>query len=781
MPNNEDYLDSLLKAAESHDDPESAINKVREISRKDREEAEKAKAEQEAAERKEKETESATDLDSLFANVTGDSSFAEPSSSVLSADSESSIDAGNDDALSNLLAELEAGDVSEGSDTETVDETGPSEVDIMSLLGASAGEATPASAEIDALDSMAAESGSVVSGDTYAEATVVEEPVDEEPVTEESSVEDMLGELSSQETVESGDTEAQEPGSDDLDSLLKSGFSGEIEVGEDIASLLESAEAFASEEVPETADASPDSETALKEAETEPESVEIGDVSIDDLLGALSETTEAERLADDASDVIGGMSETDIEDLLSGVKETESAEPEGEVEVDLSDLSAFESTFGIRDKNDVGLTGDESGDGELDEISNLLKTIDSTEASEDTPVIDSDMDMLELLNQAVSQQEEIEKEEELRKEKKLAEIAESEELAKQEKEAKKAKRKLPFFKKKKEESSEEGIEVLDKKPSFFAKIIDFITAEEESEEEESLLNPTDIVTEGGSEGNLEDAASGENKKILEEIDGQAEDGKGKKKKKKKKGKKGDSAPKGEGGEESDDESAGDKKKKVKVKKERKPLVLDIDTGKPLSKKNVILIFVLAATFLVFILLVVKFIPGMLTNSSARRAYYKGDYETTYSTFYGEKLNESDQILFERSEVILKMLHKYDSYRAYMNMEKRTEALDQLLQGVSNYEKWLIVAERTGATDNYNLAYSKVLGALSGTFGLTEDDAKRINALETNLEYTLMCESIANNTEYIDPNQPIKGDFVPPSEDLEVDGPVYEDMLPEEGN
>ncbi|MBR6003126.1 MAG: hypothetical protein IK068_00220, partial [Lachnospiraceae bacterium] len=193
-----------------------------------------------------------------------------------------------------------------------------------------------------------------------------------------------------------------------------------------------------------------------------------------------------------------------------------------------------------------------------------------------------------------------------------------------------------------------------------------------------------------------------------------------------------------------------------------------------------LIGVLAATLLVCILLITKFVPGMLINASARKAYYVGDYETTYNTFFGEKLSQSDQILFDRSTIILKMLHKYDAYQAYMNMNMRVEALDQLLQGVTNYEEWLFIAETTGATEEFNQAYTKVVGALSMTFGLTEEDAKKIIALPTDLEYSLMCESIANHTEYIDPTQPLPGPFIPPVTEDYVD-PVYEDYLPEEGN
>ena len=108
-----------------------------------------------------------------------------------------------------------------------------------------------------------------------------------------------------------------------------------------------------------------------------------------------------------------------------------------------------------------------------------------------------------------------------------------------------------IFLKKKDKGDEEPKP--DKKKSKFSKLLDFLTAEDE--EEEALIKPVDAA-----EG---EAATGENKEILEEIDAEGDDSKGKKKKKKKdkKGKKGKDAEggddKGEEDEESEEGGSGD--------------------------------------------------------------------------------------------------------------------------------------------------------------------------------------------------------------------------------
>ncbi len=737
MANNEDYLDSLLRAAATQNDPNSAINKVRELN------ANRPALEKEPEIKLEPEAEAASVIkeepvikeEQVIKEVPvikETPAIGEP----LSVD-ESSEYAG-DDYLADLLSELNDESLKAKSESEP-----EASMDVSALLNVE-------NLVVDA-------------------STLLEE---ETPATEETPV-------------------------NDIDALLKSDFSGEIEL-KDVSTLLDEALKFA-EEAPSkdtSMEEAPNenvlSEEAPKIKETTDEAIDasLADLNVDDLLSGLSdlvEQTDEEKIADEVAEATDNMSDKELAGLIDGASEVEPMLEEGKMEIDLSDIASLEGELGIYEKNDLSAVAAEGGledFSELDEISSLLNSIESNEVSNS----DED-DMLNMLNETVSIQEEKERAEEMDKAKEEA-VAEYEEFkaAKTKKEKKAGKNSL--FKKKKKDDSEDA-SALDengepKKKSFIKKILEFITAEEESEEDESsLLKPTDVASLDASNG-FEDVP-GENRQILEEVDKEGEE-KGKKKKKKKgkgKDKKEASDAEGEDGEESEGNAKGKKKKKKKEKietekPEKKPLILDIDTGKPLSKKNVKLIFIMAASLLVLIILFVKLVPGVIINSSARKAYYKGDYETTYNSFFGEKLSDSDQILFDRSEVILKMSHKYDAYEAYMNMDMKAEALDQLLQGVNNYEKWLISAETSGAVSEYNDAYAVVLRALSESFGLTETDAKAVNALETDLEYSLMVYSIVNGTEYIDPTEPLPAPFVPPTEETESEN-VYEDMLSEEGN
>ena len=476
---------------------------------------------------------------------------------------------------------------------------------------------------------------------------------------------------------------------------------------------------------------------------------------------------------------LDNLSQDDIEKLLTNAADVpESANDQGEIEVDINDVDSLES-LGIFDK-DAAIENPE-GSPELDEISSLLEKADNNEYS----LSEED----ELMNLITLENERNSKEEEIRNRKNLDDNTDEESS-----EGKKEKKKFSLFKKKDKNKKDALDEVVDepegeekpvKEPGLIAKFIAFLTAAEEDEEEEKQKQAASeggepVEAEGGEFGFEE--VKGENKEILDEID-KEDEGKGKKKKKKDKKKK-DKKGKGGDADASDDgeEGEGDGKKKKKAKKEKKekkPKVEEPDNSKPLNKKNVRKIFVLAATLLLLILLAVKFLPSMISHRQARAAYYKGDYETTYTEFFGEKLSEGDRLLFERSQILLKVDHKYEAFTIYNKMNMRPQALDQLIQAVHLYEPWLLVAETYGCEEDFKASYSKIVTALDVSFGITEERAREIYALPTDLEYSLMVESIANGTEYIDPNVPLPEPFVPDEGTAPDAEHEYEDMLPEE--
>lgn len=292
----------------------------------------------------------------------------------------------------------------------------------------------------------------------------------------------------------------------------------------------------------------------------------------------------------------------------------------------------------------------------------------------------------------------------------------------------------------------------EKKQNFFSKFMSFLTETDEDE--------TDGLT---AEHGME--PSDENKNILEELD--AED----KKKKKKK-------VKGKNKEEQSDEDEGDEdaalkdsKKKKKKEKKAKPDTEDIlaetKPEKKISKKNIAVIAGLSITLTAVIVVLCSIVPGYFDKRAAREAYYESDYSKSYELLYGKKLDNSDEIIYNKSKIILELNRKLSSYHNYMSMGKEVQALDALMSGIRKYPEIYEEAEEYHVTQEVNVIYETILNILNDKYALSEAVAKVINDYEDDWVYTMKLESIVYGTPFVLP------------EEESVTTKAVTDILPEE--
>ncbi len=295
---------------------------------------------------------------------------------------------------------------------------------------------------------------------------------------------------------------------------------------------------------------------------------------------------------------------------------------------------------------------------------------------------------------------------------------------KKKKKAKKEKKEGGLFgglfgkKKAPKETAEETDDGGKKKPGFFARLLQALTAEEEEDE---------AVPEG-----KQTKLSEENEAILKEIDAE-EDGKGKKKKKKEKKAKKEKPPK-----------PPKEKKPKKPKKEKKPA--EPDNSKKIPKKYIIRTFMLSFSVLAVIMVIMMFVPALLTLSQARKAYYNEDYKTAFLTMYGKELNESDRLIYERSRLLVTLDRKYESYENYRAMGMRAEALDALLQGVKRYDDLKDKANELNVAPELDEIYIKIVAALNGDFDMSEEEARETLTYSIT-DYTGKVEAAAKGEPY----------------------------------
>lgn len=346
---------------------------------------------------------------------------------------------------------------------------------------------------------------------------------------------------------------------------------------------------------------------------------------------------------------------------------------------------------------------------------------------------------------------------------------------------KKKKKKKEKKKKEKKAKDENVAEDGEKKPGFFARLLNSLTESDDDDEDGS---GKEAIPDDLSELDISD----ENREILAALEGE-DDKKKSKKEKKKKDKKAKKGKKGKGadGEDSlddirekgDDEEDGGKKKKKKEKKPKKVKeVKEKEPEKPLKKlpkKKVRATFLLCLSLLAAMLVGIFGFTSLNNMREARWAFDNQDYETTYENLYGMKLGEKDEVIFNKSQTILQMDRKYTSYQNFARLGMQEEALNALIEAVGMYPDLRNKAAKYGVEAQVDYTYSQIIAAL-GTYGIDEAQADEIARYDSKVKYNLKIKSIVYGTEFT------YGEEAAPSEEpVEEmsDVQTVDDILPEE--
>ena len=410
-------------------------------------------------------------------------------------------------------------------------------------------------------------------------------------------------------------------------------------------------------------------------------------------------------------------------------------------------------------------------DEDLNEINDLLKKTDLNEAIDTSTSeeifshgdVSSDDDMLELLN-SMNEEPTASGEEEITSKKKKKAFS------------------LPFGKKKeskqKTDASEENSanseeDGKEKKKGFWHRLMEELTREEEEpENQESVDENEEILKELEAEDQITEKKK--RKKGMNKVSKMPIKKKNKKEKKKKdkKGKKSKNASADEENEDASGEEEG-KKKKKKPKREKKEKAKGPKEKSPkiLSKKMLFSMIAFCATIIAAIVLLSIFLPDYADKKNARTAFYTGDYSKVYELLYDKNLNQSDQLIFERANVVLKLQRRLDSYELNKKIGQEAEALDALLQGTLKYEE--ILSDATyGAEEELQALYRKILDHLEQDYGIGEEEARTINSYDSET-YSRKIYSVVNGEDFSDLEQEAG------EEGKTAENDKLQDVLPEE--
>lgn len=271
------------------------------------------------------------------------------------------------------------------------------------------------------------------------------------------------------------------------------------------------------------------------------------------------------------------------------------------------------------------------------------------------------------------------------------------------------------------------------KAGLLSKILSFLLEEDDDEE----LQKENI------------RLSEENQGILNELDSQAKKVKG---------------GKGGGGKDKKKDKKDDKK--AKPKKEAKPK----KTPKPkpekpprepepyvpprrrLTPKKVLPVVLLGITVTAALLIFVNVSTDYVDKDTAKTAYYNGDYATCYQNLVGKELDETEAVMYGRSESILYIRLWYREYEMFAEEGAEVKALDSLMQTVKNYPMLYEYASKWNAEGDVYAVYSDILNILLNKYGITELQAKEIAKERDDWEYTKMVVALAEGRPYGSWNQ-----------------------------
>lgn len=304
---------------------------------------------------------------------------------------------------------------------------------------------------------------------------------------------------------------------------------------------------------------------------------------------------------------------------------------------------------------------------------------------------------------------------------------------------------------------EEKREKKSEKKGFFTRLLDFFTEEEEEDEEQ-----------GNENLNLSD----ENKGIIKDLDKE-----GSKKKKNKKAKKAAS----EKTDKAKKKPEKKPKKQPKPKKEKPPKEIALVTDKKLSIKKVLPVVLVGVSVGVLLFVSINSAADYSDKREARAAYYAGDYQTCYLNLFGKDLDETESVMYGKSESILYIRLWIREFEMFAGEGDMVRALDSLIQTVDRYPQLYEYANQWNAGAEVAAGYATILNYLSANFGLTESQAQQIADEKKDIDYTRIVTAIANGKSFEEWNAP----ELPPDAGMdeapleEVPESGMEDVLPEE--
>ncbi len=130
--------------------------------------------------------------------------------------------------------------------------------------------------------------------------------------------------------------------------------------------------------------------------------------------------------------------------------------------------------------------------------------------------------------------------------------------------------------------------------------------------------------------------------------------------------------------------------------------------------------------------------------NASTSYSRGRYMEAYNSIYGLNVKEKDAATYDKIITTMYVYKQLNSYYNYTELQKKPEALDSLLKGLNRYDTHIEHATELGIEKNLGSIKKLILKELKENYGMTEKQAKSLNAISDHTEYSLEVINLASD-------------------------------------
>lgn len=184
-------------------------------------------------------------------------------------------------------------------------------------------------------------------------------------------------------------------------------------------------------------------------------------------------------------------------------------------------------------------------------------------------------------------------------------------------------------------------------------------------------------------------------------------------------------------------------KKAARKAEDERILAEEGPEKKLNKPLVVIIMIFFLAIGGIVIVGSNVFDYTLVITKAKNYFERQKYGLAYREVIGVDVKKKDEELESRIYTVMYVERQYEAYQNYMLMDCPDLALNALLSGLDKYDEYYQDAVELDIVEDLDYAKAEIISALSSTYGLSEEDAKEILALD-NTEYTQRIQDMTAN-------------------------------------